>query len=226
MDKALSLARKEEERRAELLAGVSNRVHTEESSSRDQRTQEATVAKRYYGSQTKNTKAKSKSSCKTKRTNAASSKQHEKQRCRRDNKNREQDRGDEGENTVARRSASELEIEYPGSYCDKLSTIPHYWKEVDKVDKEVLFQCKRCYKYLWLPAYFGNAKELAEMIWKYGLNKGYCKYLSHHSRRAAKIMLAKLQKLDRLSNTITDKVEFARLADKILREKEYDRKEV
>ena len=59
---------------------------------------------------------------------------------------------------------------------------------------------------------------------QFGGGEGYCRYLNRH--RAAKVLIAKLQDLRRLEMEITGKREFARLADKILSDKEYDRKEI
>jgi len=116
-----------------------------------------------------------------------------------------------------------LGIVHPSSYCDELETTPHYWVEVGKADKGVLFQCKLCYNYIWLPSHWTGVDRLAALIKQYGKDEGYCRYLNRH--RAAKMLMAKLQDLRRLENEMIDKREFAKLVDKILSDKEYDRKE-
>jgi len=113
---------------------------------------------------------------------------------------------------------------FPGSYCDELETVPHYWLEVDKTAGGSLFQCRFCYEYLWLPLDISSIVRLSNLMKKYGRDRGYCHYLNGH--RPAKLLIAKLQDLRRLENEIEDKREFARIADKILSDKEYDRKEV
>ena len=75
-----------------------------------------------------------------------------------------------------------------------------------------------------MPMYHLDANKLGNLIGRYGGDEGYCRYLNRH--RPAKLLMAKLQDLRRLEMEITDKREFARLADKILSDKEYDRKEV
>ena len=114
-------------------------------------------------------------------------------------------------------------IVFPGAYCDELETVPHYWNEVENVVKGSLFQCKFCHKYLWLPKFHIDAERLSRLMRVYGKDEGYCRFLNRH--RAVKLLLAKLQDLGRLEMEIDDKREFARLADKILSDKDYDRKE-
>ena len=221
MGKELPLARSEEEGQSELLANTGIREFIEASSSRDQRTQEPTTSKVSKRRKVKDTKAKSKSRRKTKGTHARYS---ESARRRRDNKDRKSDRGDEGEDKSVRRSAQELGVTHPGSYCNELETVPHYWYEVDIVGIGAVFQCRFCHKHLWLPMFQLDAEKLSKLIRKYGEDEGYCHYLNRY--RAAKVLMAKLQDLRRLEMEITDKREFARLTDKILSDKEYDRKEV
>lgn len=211
----LPMAREEEERWAELLASVSNRVFRPKSNSRDKRPQEPATPRGYEAATTKDITPKSKSSRKAKGTDGVSSKP---KRRGRDNKNREQDRGYEGENTTLRRSAQQLGITFPVS-CNSTA---HYWIGQEIVYSGVLFQCRSCRNYLWLPTYTQEAVELGKLIEHYGTDGGYCRYLDRSSHRPAKIMVAKLQELYRLSGSVTDKVQFARLTDKILSNKDYD----
>ncbi len=219
MGKELSLAREEEEGRSVLLAstGIGELITT--SIGRDKRTEESSDAKVSKGTKAKNTKTKSKGGSKVKGANASTSKR---QRRRRGNKNREQGGGDEGKDRKVRRSASELGITFPGTYCDELKTVPHYWFEVDTIEGGSLFRCRFCRRYLWLPKFHLDSDRLSGMIRKYGGNEGYCRYLNMH--RPAKLLIAKLQDLRRLEMEIADKREFARLTDKILSDGNYDRK--
>ena len=221
MGKELSLAREEEERQPVLLASPSTRELITTSSSGDKRTQESSPSKSSKGGKVKDTKAKSKGSGKAKGTYARYS---ESARRRRDNKDRKSDRGDEREDSRPRRNAQELGIIYPDSYCDDAKLVPHYWIENGKVDRGSLFQCRICRRYLWLPTFHIDADKLGKLMKKHGYTEGYCQYLNRH--RPAKLLMAKLQDLRRLEIEITDKMEFARLTDKILSDKEYDRKEV
>ncbi len=221
MGEELSLAREEEEGRPMLLAitGSGESIHA--SYRRDPWTQEPTPSKASSGGETKDTETKSKGSSKTQRANAR--RPGRPKGYRRDNKNRKSDRGDEGEDSRPGRTAQELGIIHPSSYCDELGTVPHYWIENDKVAGGSLYQCKFCRRHLWLPLDYINAQRLGSLLNRYGKDEGYCLYLNLH--RVAKVLMAKLQGLRRLEIKTTDKREFARLADKILSDKEYDRKE-
>ena len=120
------------------------------------------------------------------------------------------------------KSAQKLGIRHPGNYCNELETTPHHWVEVDLVDRGSLYQCKLCRKHLWLPLHHLGAEQLGNLIKQFGKDEGYCHYLNGY--RVAKVLIAKLQDLRRLEAEVTDKREFAKLADKILSDKEYDRK--
>lgn len=122
-----------------------------------------------------------------------------------------------------RRSAQELGVKHPGSYCDEAEITPHYWVEIEKIDSGSLFHCILCHSYLWLPLHLPGAEQLGGLISYYGKNEGYCRFLNRY--RAAKVLVAKLQELSRLQTEITDKREFVRLADKILSDRRYDGKE-
>lgn len=122
------------------------------------------------------------------------------------------------------KSARELGIVHPGSYCDELKTVSHYWIEIDIVASGSLYQCKFCLNHLWLPIYHTSAERLSKLIERYGRDEGYCHYLNRH--RAAKVLMAKLQYLRRLEVEIDNKRKFARVVDKVLSDREYDREEV
>jgi len=99
----------------------------------------------------------------------------------------------------------------------------HYWKEKEKIHGGVMFQCIKCLNYIWLPASAQGAEILGNMIAKFGKDEGYCRYLNHASRRPAKILIAKMQELRRLSNTIPDHVELAKKITQIIDMKDYDK---
>lgn len=220
MGKELPMARSEEERQPMLLAIAGSGELITTSCNRNQRTKEPNPSEGSKGGAVKDTKTKGKGSRKVKRANASSPKL---QRRRRYNKDRKSDRGDEGEDSRPRRNAQELGVTFPSSYCDELDAVPHYWTEIDIVASGSLFQCRFCRRHLWLPLDHLSAKHLGALMRQYGKDEGYCRYLNRH--RAAKLLMAKLQDLRRLEMEITDKREFARIADKVLSDKEYDRKE-
>ena len=220
MGKELPLARKEEEGQSMLLAITGSGEPITTSCNRNKRTKKSNPSKVSEGGETEDTETEGKIRRKTKRANASSPKR---QRRRRDNKDRESDRGDEGADKSIRRSAQELGVVFPGSYCDDAELTPHYWTETSKFDRGSLFQCRFCRRHIWLPTYFLDNKRLGEYMRKYGKTEGYCRYLNRY--RPAKLLMAKLQDLRRLQAEVTDKMEFARLTDKILSDKEYDRKE-
>ena len=224
MGNKLPLARQASEGYAELLAGVSYRVSTAQSDSRDKRKEATSTSRRHQAAAAPATTTAGKSSSKAKGTNGVPARQQrcgqddKKQRHKRNNKDRKQNRGNEGKDTVVRRTAQELGVAFPA----KCTSIAHYWKAKGYVHKGVLFQCIYCLSYIWLPADIDSAVRLGRLISKFGDDEGYCMYLNHASRRPAKIMMAKLQELQRLSNSITNSIEFAKLVSKILNDKEYD----
>ena len=220
MGKELSLARNEEERQSVLLASTGIGESSTEPSNGDQRQAQLSSPNRGQGGKAKDIKTKSKGSRKVKGVDARHPRP---ERRGRDNQDRESDRGDEGEDEYTGRSAQKLGIAHPGSYCDESEAVPHYWTEKEMISSGSLFQCRFCYKYLWLPLHEHDAVRLGNLMSKYGTNEGYCRFLNRH--RAAKIMLAKLQHLSILEMEMTDKRKFAKIADRILRDKDYDRKE-
>ncbi len=220
MGKELSLARSEETRQSVLLASSGDRACGEESSSRDQRTQKPRTTKGYKGGKAKGIKTKGKVGSKAKRINVSTAKSKGRGR---DNKNRQQNRRNEGEDSRLRRNAQQLGIAYPSSQCS-IDTA-HYWKVEENISGGALFRCVNCGKHIWLPLFHIDGEELGRQLDAYGLNEGYCRFLNRPTLRAAKIMLAKLQELERLSENVTDKVKFAKSVAEILGRKDYDRKE-
>ena len=221
MGEELSLARKEEEGQSMLLAYTSSGERITTSYVGDERKEKSATPKVSHGRKIKDIETESKGSSEVEGTNASP---FEKEGRGRDNQDRESDRGDERKYKRARRSAQELGITFPGSFCNKAETIPHYWVEVDRFNGGSLFQCKYCLDYVWLPSYHYEAERMSILMKQFGKDEGYCRYLNRH--RGVKLQMAKLQELTRLEAKITDKREFARMADKILSDREYDRKEV
>ena len=219
MGKELPLARPEEEGQSVLLASSGSGEPVTTSSIRNKRTQGHKHPRGDERGETKSFKAESKGSRKAERTNASAS---TKAGRRRDNKDRKSDRGDEGKDKSSRRSAQKLGIVHPGSYCDKSEIVPHHWIEVENILDGSLFRCRLCLRHLWLPRIESDAKQLSALVEQHGRNEGYCQFLNQH--RPAKMLMAKLQDLRRLEAETADKREFARMADKILSDREYDRK--
>ncbi len=220
MGEELSLAREEEERQSMLLVSTGARKFIYAPSIRNKRTQEAIPSKVSNGGEVEDTETKSQSSRQTKRANASAPKKAGRGR---DNKNRKQNRRDEGKDSRRRRSAQELGITHPGSYCDELETVPHHWVETEKMDSGSLYRCKFCHKSLWLPSFSTGAIEMGRLLTQYGKSEGYCRFLNRY--RAAKLLVAKMQEIHKLSDTFRDGVVFARQVNKILSDREYDKKE-
>lgn len=219
MGEELPLARKKKKRQPVLLVRTGTGEFVQASSSRNKRKKKLDAPEACNGEATKDTPPKSKSRRKAKGVDARTTRPEGHGR---DNQDRESDRGDEGVDSKPRRTAQELGITYPGSHCDELMTRPHRWKEISKECKGILLKCSKCYRHLWLPSFHYDAEKLGNLMREQGKNEGYCIYLNRH--REAKILMAKMQELERLSMEVTDKVEFAKMADRILSMKDYDRK--
>ena len=222
MDNKLPVAREEKEGWAKLLARISNNVSTAESSIRNKGKKVNTTARGKEVTAVKTPTAASKGSVKTKRTDGVPTRPTGRKR---DYKNRQQNRNHEGEDTTTRRTAQQLGIIHPGSYCDEVSTRqnPHYWLTIDRIGIGHLYHCIKCGDCLWLPCTFLESSRLGINMRKMGKTEGYCKVLDYPSNRAAKTMIAKLQDLHRLSGNIGDEVEFAKMTNRIIGDKEYDR---
>ena len=220
MDDELQVARKKTEGWAKLLDRVGYRVSTAKSDSGDKRKEVPTTSRGNEVGAIPNTPAKSKVSGKAKGANGVPAKH---QGRRRNSSDRKQNRRNEGKDAVVRRNPKELGVVFPGHFCDDASLYPHHWIDVDMVASGVMFQCMKCRNYLWLPMHDNGAKELGILMRKYGSDDGYYEYLNNISRRPAKIMLAKLQRLYKLSSTVIDSLQFGKEVDKILSVKEYDK---
>ena len=218
MGKELQMAREENEGQPMLLAISSTGKSITTSYRRNPRQKASGPFPRPARRKAKGTQTESKDSSKVKGANASSTRPA---RRRRGDKDRKQGGSHEGENGIARRSAQELGVVFPGSHCDGGEQTPHYWSEVDKPYGGSLLQCKLCRRHLWLPLSFMDAYTMQKLIEKHGGTDVYCRYLNRH--RPAKMLMAKMLDLRRLETEVSDKREFARLTDKILSDKEYDR---
>ena len=168
MGKELSMARSEEERQSMLLASTVNGKLVTASSSGDKRKKKSRTSKGNARRATKDTQTKSKSSRKVKGADASTTEQKGR---RRYNPHRKSDRGDEGKNTPPRRTAQELGITYPGSFCDESKLIPHHWCESERIDNGSLFQCSNCRDYLWLPQHWTAIERLSKLMDALGKDK-------------------------------------------------------
>ncbi|KKK94641.1 hypothetical protein LCGC14_2680790, partial [marine sediment metagenome] len=101
-----------------------------------------------------------------------------------------------------------------------------YWIGVENIHGGSLFRCSGCHKHLWLPNGEEEIWQLGKLVEKHGITDGYCQYLNRSRKRPAKILMAKLQLIERESESVEDKLVFARKIDRIMHEKKYDRKEV
>ena len=220
MGEELPMARQEEAGQPVLLAITGDGEVIDSSCDRNQRTKKSTPTKRRKRRKVEDTETEGEGGSETERTDTSP---FESEGRGRDNQDWEQGGGDEGEDKYPRRSAQELGVVFPGSFCDEAKTIPHYWMEAERVYGGVLFRCRKCFDYLWLPLTWLDAERLGKAMKFYGIQEGYCRYLNRH--RPAKLLMAKMQDLRRLAKDITNKREFAKLTDKILSDRDYDRKE-
>ena len=218
MGKELQMAREESSRQSVLLAISGDGKPITTSYRRNPRQKASGPLGQPARRKAKGAQTKGKDSSSVKGTDASSTRP---KRHRPSDKDREQGGSNEGENGIARRSAQELGVTFPGSHCDEAKLIAHFWTEVDRPYGGSLLQCKLCRRHLWLPASFADAVVMHKYIARYDADEGYCRYLNRH--RPAKMLMAKLQDLRRLEKEVSNKREFARLADKILSDKEYDR---
>jgi len=120
------------------------------------------------------------------------------------------------------RSASELRIEWIGSFCPDGQ--PHRLIGIHNLNGGSLLKCSNCKKHVWLPAVISDATKLDSMIDHLGNTDGYCKFLD--SNQEVKVMIAKLQDLWYARQRIKDDEQFKNLVVSVMEDKEYDRKEV
>lgn len=235
MGKELSLARTEETnnnqtiqeqhshsrgpRSSELLDEGRTRIPVHTSSNRNKREEITTINKKAKGSKTKDPSAASKASAKAKAPNGDSSGEPKPKGHKRHDKDRKPDTGAEGKDCTPRRSATELGIEWIGDLCPDKQ--PHHLIATHHLYEGSLFKCTKCYKHIWLPIGYGDARKLDIMIGSLGAQNGYCKYLDKH--RPAKIMVAKLQDLWRAKQAHPNNGEFLLQVLDIMGDREYDR---
>lgn len=222
MGEELSMARSEDRKQQSipsmLLAESGTGLPSHAPSGRDKGKKTAAAKSRGKNRSTQNPSTKGKTSTKAKDSDGGTSKQ---QRPRPNDKDRQSDRGVKGGNHSHWRSATELGIEWVGSYCPNGS--PHYFVAAYYIDTGTLFKCHNCYKHKWLPIDFKDATILGQTLERQNKTTAYCKFLDQF--RQAKIMIAKLQYLWYAKQQITDSRELINLSVAIMEDKEYDRKE-
>jgi hypothetical protein len=87
-----------------------------------------------------------------------------------------------------------MDIEWPGSYCDKDKTVPHYMIEVKRISPHSIFRCKLCSQMVVLPNTEYQSIQLGTLMVKMGQEEGYIKYISdHYSSGTIKHQLGNLQ---------------------------------
>lgn len=219
MGKELSLACSEATEQSMLLANGRTRVSSSSPIRRDKRKKSATTTTGAKRCSTKAPPPKSKTSAKSKGTDGSTSRR---QGYGQHDKNRKQDRGVEGKDKTIGRSATELGIEWVGSYCP--DSTPHFFISHRYLYEGSIFKCQKCFKHKWLPMHLNDAVVLEGMINKYGTVTGYRNYLDGH--REAKILVAKLQDLWYARKRISSNKDFLKLVVSIMEDKEYDKKEV
>ena len=219
MGKELSMARSEDAEQSMLLADGRSGVSLLTSSGGDKRKKASSTINKEKGRKAKATSAKSKARAKVEDSDGSAPKRG---RPRIYDKDRKSNRGAEGADTTVRRSASELGVEWIGSYCPDGQ--PHFLIGSRASDGWSMFRCRGCTKHLLLPASLRDAVELEHIMKRYGATAGYCKYLDRY--RNAKVLIAKMQDLWRAKQHSTDSVQLVGLIVKVMEDKEYDRKEV
>jgi len=202
-----------------LLATGRDRISRHTPCSGDEREEAAASLQGAKGSKIKDPKAAGKAGAKAKDSNGGSARR---QRPRCNDKDRKSDRRPKGKDKALGRSASELGIEWNGSYCP--DGHPHFFVDVSKVYEGALFKCGQCQQHKWLPVTTDGARALSLLMGKYGTAGGYRVYLD--SNRPAKVLMAKLQDLWYARQRITDDGQFTALVIAVMADKEYDKKEV
>lgn len=226
MDKALQMACSEtvctskhsDRRRTKdmLLAKGGSGVFESTPSRRNKRKETTTIKQKEKGRKAEAPTPKGKVSAKAKNSDGSSPKRG---RPKLYDKDRQPDRGAEGADRTPRRSASELAIEWIGSYCPDGQ--PHFLIGKHNFDGGVILNCRGCGKNLWLPTNPSDAAKLDILIDRYGVTGGYRAYLDKH--REAKCLVAKLQDLWYAEQRMEDNGEFMKLVISVMEDKEYDR---
>lgn len=122
-----------------LLASGRTRVSRSSSLRRNKRKKTAATTKRTKTRSAKDTPPESSISAEVKDLDGSTSKR---KGHRHSNKNRQPDRGAEGEDRTLRRSASELGIEWIGDYCPDGQ--PHFLIGIHTFDGGNLLKCRHC----------------------------------------------------------------------------------
>lgn len=124
-----------------------------------------------------------------------------------------------GKQGIQVKSANALGIEWIGDYCQDGS--PHFIVNIFNYSKGTVFKCINCLRHVWLPIWIQDAAILDSLIDKYGAQAGYLIFLDKN--REAKVMMAKLQDLEKARHSATDDREFMKLVVSVMEAKDYDR---
>ena len=219
MGKQLSMARSEATRQTVLLASSRFGILSKESSCRDERKEEDSHVQDQEGQEISYIEEESKSK---KRTAAANTSRPRAKRRRQSNSVRRAVGGDEGGDINPRRSAKEMDIRWPGSYCNGVMLNPHYLvAQAGMVGGGYVFRCIKCHAHKWLPVLTNDCYILGRLMSKYGDTPGYQRMLDEHPK--AKVLMAKLQDLEYIRKVVEDDRTFAQVVGVVMSSQEYDK---
>lgn len=219
MGKELQMARSKRGRPSVLLVGSRPRLPVYSSARRNKGKKAASTIKEGKRGKVKDSSAASKIGTEVEGPYGDSLEGAEFRGYEQDDKDRKSNRGIEGERQVSRRSASELGIEWIGSYCPDKQ--PHFLISYSVENIGSLFKCRNCLKQIWLPSSIGQSVILETLIGRFGPEKGYRLYLDENPE--ARMLVAKLQDLWYARRKITNDEQFAKLVISVMDNKEYDR---
>lgn len=223
MGNELQMARTEDDKpeatSSELLDEGRDGVSSNTSSRRNKRTPSTKSNRKAKRTSAKDSKAKGSPRAKAENSDGDTARKSRRKGHRRHDKDWESDSGAEGDDKTDRRSASELGVEWIGSYCPDGQPHQLYGRRI--LPGWCAYRCGNCKKQILLPVDMREAKEFDGLVDRYGAEKAYLKFLDKH--REAKVMTAKLQDLWKARQVITDDEEFVRMIVTIMEDREYDR---
>jgi len=221
MGKESKMARTKRARQDMLLADSRARLPVYSPTGRNKRKEAASTVKKAKGRKAKDSAAESQIGAKVEGIDGNTTGGARRSRYSQDDKDRQSDRGVEGEDKVGRRSASELGIEWIGSFCPDGQ--PHFLIGTHIFNAGSILKCRGCLKQVWLPIAITEAATLGELIGRFGTTGGYCRYLDKFPE--VRMLMAKLQDLWYARQKISDDKQFMRLVTSTMEDKGYDRKE-
>jgi len=213
MDKEISLARKEEERRSVLLPGSGAGEDGKGAVCRDEREEASRNAKGHKGGKIGSAKKKGKGNAKVKGRGrgrkAKSGPTYSFGGAIRKFENR---------NPPARRSAKELGITWLDSYCEDSPTKGHLLKGTTRIDGGTVYKCSICHRVKWMPDNLDECIKLGNSMKIYGQDEGYQRILDKHP--AARRLMAKIQDIYYLRKALTPE-QFPIAVAAVIMNKEY-----